>query len=218
MPIAGILESASGLAPGSVAGSIGIAVIEELAKLLAVMPLASRRFIRFQRDGVVYGAAAGMGFAAFETFLVGRAVLESGHGVLAVLLLRALLSPLGHGTWTAIAASGLLRRKRAGRIRLDRIVLTAIGSSILLHALWDLQPVPGTLGLLWYVGVGSIGLWILRRDLRQGVAESARSALALNPELADVVDDARSVRCRVCDQVSLAGSHYCVRCGSALRA
>jgi RsiW-degrading membrane proteinase PrsW (M82 family) len=217
-PVAGVLESVAGLATGTAPGAIGIAVIEELAKLLAIMPLASRRTIRFQRDGVVYGAAAGMGFAAFETFLVGRAVLEAGPGALGVVFTRALLSPFGHGTWTAIAAAGLLRGKRAGRFRLDRPVLGAIGTSIALHALWDLPPLSGTPALLWYVGLGAIGIWILRRNVRRGVVESARSALALNPELAATAQDAPRVICRVCGQPSLAGSHYCVRCGSALRA
>ena len=218
LPIAGILESAAGLRPGSAQGAFGIATIEELAKLLAVMPLASRRFIRFQRDGVVYGAAAGMGFAAFETLLLGRMALEAGHGALGLVFIRALLSPFGHGTWTAVAAAGLLRGKRAGRFRIDRHVFAAIGTSIALHALWDLIPLSGTIGLLWLVGVGVVGLLVLRWTVRRGVAESARAALALNPELASVPMGAARVTCRVCGQGSLAGSHYCVRCGSALRA
>lgn len=216
-PISGILEGLAGLRPGNAPGALGIALIEELAKLLAVMPLASRRWIRFQRDGVVYGAAAGMGFAAFETFLVGRALLEVGHGALAAVLVRALLSPFGHGTWTAIAAGGLLRAKRGGRFMIGPVLLSAVGTSVALHALWDLPQLEGALGPVWYVGVGAVGIWVLRRNVRRGVAESARSALALNPELAMPPGDAPRVRCRVCGQTSLAGSHYCVRCGSALR-
>lgn len=96
-------------------------------------------------------------------------------------------------------------------------LLSAVGTSVALHALWDLQPAEGAVGLLWYVGVGAIGIWLLRRSARRGVAESARSALALNPELAAAPSDAPRVTCRVCGQTSLAGSHYCVRCGSALR-
>jgi CRP-like cAMP-binding protein/RsiW-degrading membrane proteinase PrsW (M82 family) len=217
-PLAAVLEAFAGLRPGEIPGAVGIAVIEELAKLLAVMPLASRRWIRFQRDGVVYGAAAGMGFAAFETFLLGRALLEAGHGALAAVLLRALLSPFGHGTWTAIAAGGLIRDKRAGRFVIGPAMLGAIAMSISLHALWDLPPSGGGLGLFWYLGIGAIGLWALGLNVRRGVLESARSAIALNPELLTARADAPRVTCRVCGQASLAGTHYCVRCGSALRA
>lgn len=54
-------------------------------------------------DAVVFGAAAGMGFAAVENMIYGWAFFGTGEtgSMLAVLWLRALLSPFGHGTWTA---------------------------------------------------------------------------------------------------------------------
>lgn len=43
--------------------------IEEAAKILGVAWLLRRSTSRFQMDGVIYGAAAGMGFAAFESVI-----------------------------------------------------------------------------------------------------------------------------------------------------
>src|SRR5690606_15079383 len=86
-----------------------VAIIEETAKLLFCLVLFRTKQLRFLMDAVVFGAAAGMGFAAIETILYGwsQLVSDSTGGMLAVIWGRALLSPFGHGTWTAIALAGL---------------------------------------------------------------------------------------------------------------
>src|SRR5204862_329354 len=75
---------------------------------------------------------------------------------------RDALSPLGHGTWTAIVAGTIWRQKSARGIRIDGPVLLALAAAIGLHGLYDWQPFPGYYGILWSVGVGLIGIVLLR--------------------------------------------------------
>ncbi len=125
---------------------LGVGLVEELAKLLALMFVA-RRLTRYTvRDGVVLGAAVGFGFAALEssgyalTALVVRAgpfvELSLGNLVLTELL-RGLLAPVGHGLWTAILGGVLFSSSLLGKLRVTGQVVAAYLSVAVLHALWD---------------------------------------------------------------------------------
>ncbi len=82
-----------------------------------------------EMDGLILGAAVGMGFAALESNgYAFTAFLESNGSIsttVGVTLIRGLLSPLGHGTWTAILASVLFRESRNGHFRIDLQVIGA---------------------------------------------------------------------------------------------
>ena len=217
LPVAIWLERATGVEPGALGGALAIAVIEELAKLLGVAWLLRRSASRFQMDGVVYGAAAGMGFAAFETVIYGIERLEAPGALLATLALRSLLAPFGHGTWTAIVCATIWRNKGRHALRIDVPVLGAFALAVGLHALWDWQPLPRTFALLWFVAVGAAGILALRAILNQAASEQIGAVLALNPELAESAAGARAIPCVRCGQTAPPGAHYCVRCGAALR-
>ena len=100
-----------------------IGLIEEFAKILGVLVIARHRRHDSEMDGLILGAAAGMGFAALESNgYAFTAFLKSNGSISAtvvVTLIRGLLSPLGHGTWTAILASVLFRESRNGRFRIN---------------------------------------------------------------------------------------------------
>ena len=121
-----------------------VGLIEELAKILGVLAIARRRRHDSMLDGLILGAAAGMGFAALEsTGYAFTAFLRSGGNLtttVAVTLLRGLLSPLGHGTWTAILASVLFRESSPGRYHFNRKVIGAYLTVSILHGLWDGLP------------------------------------------------------------------------------
>jgi RsiW-degrading membrane proteinase PrsW (M82 family) len=143
-----------------------VGLIEEAAKILGVFVVARHHRHDSEIDGVILGAAAGMGFAALESSgYVFTAFVESGGSLSAlvlVTLLRGLLSPVGHGTWTAILASVLFREGRPGSFRLDRAVLGAYVTVAVLHGLWDGLPsvvaaVAGP-GLDVFIAQGLIGL------------------------------------------------------------
>jgi len=108
--IAGLGE-ADALRHLGVLPTVLVGLIEEAAKL--VVPLAVLLFTRYRAttsNGLVVGVAVGVGFAVLETMGYGFTVLLSSHGNLAtveaVLLIRGLLSPAGHATWTGLAAAG----------------------------------------------------------------------------------------------------------------
>ncbi len=221
LPIAVQIETAFAGAPGALSTAAVTALIEETVKLLGVAWLVRRPSARFAIDGVIYGAAAGMGFAAFETVLYGFSRIDILPRLLSTLWYRALLAPFGHGTWTAIACAAIWREKGAGSVRVTGRVLASFAVSLGLHAMWDWQWANGYLYLAWLLLLGVVGISVLRSDLEEASHEEAQAVLALNPELAEAAAASEGLArttCRSCGQVALAGAHYCARCGLALTA
>lgn len=224
VPTAIALEEIFQVLPGEPGSAVLIGLIEESAKLVGVTWLLRTASLRFRMDGVIFGAAAGMGFAAFETVLYGLATLEEVEAaasgtlpVLAVLWARTALSPFGHGTWTAIVCAGLFAARAHLEMRSFLAALGAFAFAVLLHALWDLE-LPSAVALLWLVVIGLIGLAALRRMVRAGLREQLAAAAALNPALVDPGEpEDRPLTCGSCGQPAPTGTYYCVRCGSALR-
>jgi protease PrsW len=158
-----------------------VGIIEEASKILGILVIAGRIRNRTEMDGLILGAAAGMGFAALESMgYTFTAFLASGGSLTAsvfVTLLRGILSPVGHGTWTAILAGVLFRESRMEHFRLNGKVLAAFLGVVVLHALWDgLPPViaslfsPGVDVFIAQVITGGIGflvLWLRWREARR---------------------------------------------------
>ncbi|PNE32655.1 membrane protein [Streptomyces eurocidicus] len=123
---------------------LGVGLIEEAVKLIALMLVLRRRpRVRGVRAGTVLGAAVGFGFAAFESagYAFNAAVTAGGLDLRALVeteILRGLLAPFGHGLWTAVAGGVLLaHREPGGRFRFPApVVVTYLGVAVL-HALWD---------------------------------------------------------------------------------
>lgn len=165
----------------TLANAVIVGVCEELAKLVVVLPFlaVARKRYPTVMHGIVLGAAAGMGFAAFESMgYAFLALIVPGGGVELMhetIRLRALLAPLGHGTWTAIIAAALWRERNAGRSPLTVNVLIAFLVAVVLHALWDFLPglrlpiinLPLTLLVL-----GLIGVLVLRFFVRIAKGET----------------------------------------------
>jgi RsiW-degrading membrane proteinase PrsW (M82 family) len=155
-----------------------VGLIEEFVKILGVLVIARRIRHDSELDGLILGAAAGMGFAALEsTGYAFSAFLRSGGGLSAavfVTLLRGILSPLGHGTWTAILAGVLFRESAPHRFHITRKVIGAYLTVVILHGLWD--GLPGLITAFVSSGpdvfiaqaiVGATGLFILWRRWRE---------------------------------------------------
>ena len=141
---------------------VGTGLAEEAVKLGALMFLLRRHTrIRGARAGLVLGATLGFGFAALESagHAFDAAVSLQGVGLRTLLeteILRGVLTPFGHGLWTAVTGAALLARRRAdGRFRLTaRLAGACLGAS-LLHALWD--------------STHGIALWLVARLTRAGL-------------------------------------------------
>jgi RsiW-degrading membrane proteinase PrsW (M82 family) len=148
-----------------------VGLIEEAAKILGVLVIARRRRHDTELDGLILGAAAGMGFAtlesagyAFTAFVRSGGSLSLTTGIIGV---RAMLAPLGHGTWTAILATVIFREGHVTHFHLDR---TVIGAYLLvsgLHGLWNGLPLllsgvfDGAGGAFGQLLVGGAGLYLL---------------------------------------------------------
>ena len=121
---------------------LGVGLIEEAAKAGALIFIARRLTRRHARDGFILGAAVGFGFAAFETagYAFNAVLTMRGLSLSALVqteLTRGVLTPFGHGLWTAIIGGVLFHQARGGRFRYTLpVVLTYLWVSVV-HALWD---------------------------------------------------------------------------------
>jgi RsiW-degrading membrane proteinase PrsW (M82 family) len=161
----------------------GVGFIEEGTKLLLpfILFVGAARY-RSEAHGLVFGVAAGMGFAALESMGYGFTTLMRSQGDVrdaeSLLLVRGLLSPAGHAAWTGLVCAVLWReREKAGNFVLNLPVLGAFTAAVLLHALWNIfdsltgQALIDTVGIeLLSAGVALVSL----RLLFHMVSEAAR--------------------------------------------
>ncbi|HII92579.1 MAG TPA: PrsW family intramembrane metalloprotease [Methanosarcina sp.] len=169
-----------------------VGFIEEFAKILGVLVIARHRRHDSEMDGLILGAASGMGFAALESNGYAFTALLASHGSISVTvgvtLIRGLLSPLGHGTWTAILASVLFRESKSCNFRINWKVINAYLLVSILHSMWDGLPLivsyvfgQGLGVLIAWGAIGAIGLFILWIRWREAV----RLQTVLPPETED---------------------------------
>ena len=121
---------------------LAVGLIEESVKLAVPVWLLARGRLRSPAEGLLIGVTAGMGFAALETMGYGLVALIRSHGRIApaeeVLLLRGLLSPVGHAAWTGLVCATLWRAWPAPRgTRKWRAPAAAFVVAVCLHAVWD---------------------------------------------------------------------------------
>jgi protease PrsW len=151
---ASILE-AEFLRSPSTASYLNVGLIEEAVKLAALWLLA-RRLPRYtMRDGIVLGATVGFGFAALESagYAFNALFTNSGLSLMNLVeteVLRGILTPVGHGLWTAILGGVLFSTAaRTGRLRLTGALVGFYLLVAVLHGLWDAaQPITVWLTLL----------------------------------------------------------------------
>lgn len=172
-----------------------IGLIEEACKLAAVIIMARRLRHNAEIDGLLLGAAVGMGFAALEsTGYAFTTFLETRGGVGASIVetvVRGALAPFGHGVWTAILSAVLFRESEPHRFRFTGSVVLAYLFVSLLHGLWDGVPrviyLPLALGFRisvasFLISVVSIAvLVILWRQALRRLPPSGTSELNMHP-------------------------------------
>jgi RsiW-degrading membrane proteinase PrsW (M82 family) len=171
-----------------------IGLIEEGCKILAVAFLARRMRHNAEIDGLLLGAAVGMGFAALEsTGYAFTAFLESRGLVgasIAATVLRGLLAPFGHGVWTAILSAVLFRQSGLKHFRLSGSVILTFLFVALLHGLWD--GLPRVLYLVLPLGlrisVASLLLSVVGIAVLGGLWRQALRRRAEEPAVAGVYD------------------------------
>jgi RsiW-degrading membrane proteinase PrsW (M82 family) len=145
---------------------LSVGLIEESVKLAIPLVLFFRRRFLAPSEGLLFGVAAGMGFASFETMGYGLAELISSRGELGpteiVLAIRGVLSPASHAAWTGLICAALWSA-RADRARRGSwaSVPAAFGVAVLLHTLWD----AADYGIV-HAGVAVVSIVLLATQLR----------------------------------------------------
>lgn len=144
--------------------SIGLLtpLIEELGKAvgIALVVVFSSKFDN-PTDGVVYGTAAGLGFAVTENVIYGVGAgihLKSVVGILTLVIGRTLLSAGVHAICSATFGGFLGHAVLSGRTA-SRFAWTVAGlaTAVSLHGAWNLA-------LVWFGPVGEDGsprLWVM---------------------------------------------------------
>jgi len=149
-----------------------VSLIEEFVKVAGIFLIFRHSKHNSEMDGIILGAASGMGFAAFESAgYAFAAFLQSGGSISFTVftsLTRAITSPIGHGTWTAIVMAAIFRESTSKRFRIDLQVIGAFLFAVLMHGLWDGLPgvidpsAPYYYSIIVVLGLGALSLYVLR--------------------------------------------------------
>jgi RsiW-degrading membrane proteinase PrsW (M82 family) len=115
-------------------------LVEELAKSYGVFRV--RRFMRELEDGLIYGAAAGLGFAATENlFYESDAFLTNGaEAFIATAVVRTLSSALLHASASSVFGLGIARGALEGKSWLPYYF-----AAVIMHALFNLAASMGAI-------------------------------------------------------------------------
>ena len=150
-------------------------IVEEGAKALGVVLVAS--YIQRAEDGLVYGVAAGLGFAATENLLYELSALETGGIVafLALAFVRSISSTLLHASATGVTGLGLGKAKVAGQPYMAALPYYLV--AVLMHAAFNylaslgtthpelLGDATGLLGLLACIAFAGLAFRLARERL-----------------------------------------------------
>ena len=146
-----LLESDSDLITFATGMLLVVGPVEEICKF-SVIRLVPYRSLYFDEpiDGLVYGAAASLGFASLENLVY---VLNYGPEVM---LLRAPLSTLAHLTFGSIWGYALGQHHSSGGKRIG-IVIGGLALAAAVHALFNITVFAFPLVAVVLVAIG--GLW-----------------------------------------------------------
>ncbi len=138
----------------------GAGFIEEPIKIAGVYWIAQNTRLKNEfndhLDGMVYGAAAGAGFAGLENFwYITEMVFKGIYPPLYAILIRSFTGVM-HILWSSIAARslGLAKAMKGSIDRKDLIPGTLV--SAILHFLWNTAPTIISLGILFPFTLNSV--------------------------------------------------------------
>jgi RsiW-degrading membrane proteinase PrsW (M82 family) len=166
---------------------VGVALIEELAKLLCLRFYVWNKPEFDERvDGIVYGTRAALGFALIENvgYLVRQPTMRFFVGTLVV---RALLSVPAHAIWSGFVGHYAARRRFDGKGPgwLGGYLLAVVGHGLFDAALFgapvlrDLQDFAGSTALLVFpIAEAIAGFLFLRRLALKDLADDDIESIA----------------------------------------
>ena len=160
-------------------GAMSAGIVEEIGKASALLLIINKRRYRWTLNGMLFGAAVGTGFAAFESagyaFIYG---LQGGADVmLEVIMRRGLLSMLGgHVLWTALVGAALWKVRGDQPFGADmikdprflRVLVLAMG----MHMVWN-SPIELPF-YAKYVALGFVAWIVVLGFIQDGLAQIRR--------------------------------------------
>jgi RsiW-degrading membrane proteinase PrsW (M82 family) len=199
-----------------IGGAVLLPIIEELLKPLPVMLLRTRASFNETVDGLAFGVAAGLGFAAVETIynysrVIGDLNFHSSAGSWLIPLLSvAITKPVMQASCTGALTASLWRRGKRDRTRL--IYLAGAPVAILAHVaftyltwLFADHGASQAVVLAWQVAVDAALLVFIRFLLHRALCDEAED-FGLHPAV-----------CPHCRR-HVEGAAFCPHCGAALSA
>jgi RsiW-degrading membrane proteinase PrsW (M82 family) len=201
--------------PALLLATVFIPLIIQMLKPLPALVLRSRPQFVQSIDGVVFGVAAGLGFAAAETLLHYSSVItrfpvrsEPGMWILPLLSV-GILVPLLHGTTTGLVTGSIWR---LGRRPLGRLATGSIVAALAGHVAF-------ALGTQLIIAVGVHGVVALVWQTIVVLALVLAMRLLLNDSLRDEAAEMglRQIVCANCGASGVAGG-FCPACGVAVSA
>jgi protease PrsW len=171
----------------TIPGLFGVGLIEESAKLILPVIIYIRSKYLSEIDGLLFGVSSGMGFAALETMGYGFVALLQSNGSIGtleeVLLMRGLLSPIGHAAWTGLVCASLWHERQRTHKMFNPRVIGIFVLAIFLHAVWDIA---GSIQQIYivlagFVIIGTVSMVLLIRKLREATRiKTADTSLVVN--------------------------------------
>ena len=202
----GLLPNADSL---SWMGASSAGPMEETAKVLAMVAVARAAKYKYKLNGLLVGAAVGVGFAAFESMgyalnfftdgtiggtietiatersqdlevAKGLGVLQGADSMIDVVVVRGILSPLGHIVWSSIAGCALWRVIKGDSFRwrmlCDERFVRLLLVPVFLHMAWNSPfqlPLYGK-----YLLLGAVGWFVCLSLVQEGLHEIAEEQSA----------------------------------------
>ena len=200
---------------GFILATVLVPIVVEIVKPLPALVLRGRAAFSQSIDGLVFGVAAGLGFAAAETLLHYSSVItrlpvrsEPGSWVLPLLSV-AILVPLLHGSTTGLITGSIWR---LGRKPLPRLAMGSIVAAIAGHIAF-------ALGTQLIVALGLHGVVVLawQAIVVIGLVVAIRLLLNLTLREEAVEMGLSQVVCANCGASVLAAG-FCPACGVAMTA
>lgn len=140
LPFAIGATAVGGETAGIVAGAVLVApFVEELTKGIVFAALAFSRHLDNETDGLIYGAATGLGFAAVENILYAIGFADSGTPeLLGLVFIRTFFSAVVHCIGSGILGLSIgYAAHRAGAARWFLWPAGGLALAIANHALWN---------------------------------------------------------------------------------
>lgn len=116
---------------------------EEPGKLMALLIVVNAGRFKYTLNGLLFGAAIGTGFAAFESagYALSAGLDYGGPSMLDTIMYRGMLAPFGHIIWTAMCGAALWRVKGGNKFSVEmlqdprfyKVFITAI----IMHMIWN---------------------------------------------------------------------------------